>query len=92
MMATVHRVPGHVDGNALAGPLSEVFDFDVTTASVRCASCGATAMLAEAMVYEKPHSFIVRCASCDAVLIVVLQKAHSTELDLSGTAWMQIPR
>ncbi len=91
-MATVHRVPGHVDGNALAGPLSEVFDFDVTTASARCDACGATAMLAEAMVYEKPHSFIVRCGSCDAVLMVVLQRADATELDLSGIAWLHVPR
>ena len=91
-MATVHRVPGHVDGNALAGPLSELFDFDVTTAAARCAACGTTAMLAEAMVYEKPHSFIVRCSSCDAVLMIVLQKADATELDLTGIAWLQIPR
>lgn len=90
--STIHRLPGHVDGNALAGPLSEVFDFDATTASVRCAGCGASAILAEAMVYEKPHSYIVRCVSCDAVLMVVLQRAESTELDLSGTAWLRIPR
>ncbi|MCU1514777.1 MAG: hypothetical protein JWO10_1867 [Microbacteriaceae bacterium] len=82
----------HVDGNALAGPLSEVFDFDVTSASARCASCGDTTELARAMVYEKPHSFIVRCSHCDAVLMVILQKTDATELDLRGTAWLRAPR
>ncbi|WP_333937949.1 DUF6510 family protein [Streptomyces sp. HUAS 31] len=31
---------GYVDGNALAGPLSEVFAVDVTPATSRCANCG----------------------------------------------------
>ena len=35
---------GHVDGNALAGVLSELFRFDVTTARMRCASCGDLAV------------------------------------------------
>ncbi len=83
---------GHVDGNALAGPLSELFDFDVTTTSARCSSCRTVAVLARAMVYEKPHSFIVRCSHCGEVLMVVLQKADATELDLSGIDWMRAPR
>jgi hypothetical protein len=83
---------GHVDGNALAGPLSEVFDVDVTTTSVRCTACEDVSVLAKAMVFEKPHSFIVRCSRCDAVLMVVLQKADATEIDFSGVSWMRMPR
>jgi len=40
----------HVDGNALAGPLSEVFRDDITTALGRCTSCGDVSVLAEALV------------------------------------------
>ena len=29
----------HVDGNVLAGPLSDVFSVDMTTATGTCASC-----------------------------------------------------
>jgi ribosomal protein S27AE len=82
----------HVDGNALAGPLSEVVDVDITTTSAKCAGCGDTAVLAQAMVYEKPHSFIVRCSRCDAVLMIVLQKREATEIDLRGIAWLGVPR
>jgi len=63
----------------------------VTTASTRCASCAQIAMLATAMVYEKPHTYIVRCANCGEVLMIVLQKADATELDLSGIDWMHAP-
>lgn len=82
----------HVDGNALAGPLSEIFEMDVTAASIRCASCEDTAVLARAMVYEKPHALIARCSACDGVLMIVLQKHDATEIDLTGTAWLSIPR
>ncbi len=82
----------HVDGNALAGPLSELFEFDATLASARCASCDDVAVLAQAMVYEKPHSFIVRCSACGEVLMIVLQRQDATELDLSGIAWLRVAR
>ena len=82
----------HLDGNALAGPLSELFEFDATTASVRCATCSDIQVLARAMVYEKPKSFIVRCSSCDAVLMVIIHRADTTDIDLSGIAALSIPR
>ena len=41
---------GHVDGNALAGSLAEIFPFDVTAAVGRCAHCGSTGMIGDAMV------------------------------------------
>ncbi len=81
----------HVDGNVLAGPLSELFEFDATSASVRCSTCGDVAELARAMVYLKPHAYIVRCSACDGVLMVLLQKHDATEMDLSGIAWMSVP-
>ena len=34
------------DGNTLAGPLSEVFAVELTTAAGRCRSCGTTSHLA----------------------------------------------
>ena len=81
----------HLDGNALAGPLSELFEFDATMASARCSSCGDVAVIARAMVYLKPHAYIARCSACDAVLMVLLQKRDATEIDLSGIAWMSVP-
>ena len=39
------------DGNTLAGPLSEVFAVELTTAAGRCRSCGTTSDLATFRVY-----------------------------------------
>ncbi|MDQ1572918.1 MAG: hypothetical protein QOH44_477, partial [Actinomycetota bacterium] len=44
----------HLDGNAIAGPLSEIFGADMTMASGRCGGCGDVSPLAMAMVYLKP--------------------------------------
>ena len=43
------------------------------------------------MVYIKPHAYIARCSACDAVLMVLLEKANAREIDLSGVAWMSVP-
>jgi Family of unknown function (DUF6510) len=40
------------DGNALAGPLQDVFRVDVTTAVGRCTACGRTAPMAEVRVFR----------------------------------------
>jgi hypothetical protein len=40
------------DGNALAGPLQDVFRVDVTTAVGRCTACGRTAPMAEVRVSQ----------------------------------------
>jgi len=80
----------HVDGNVLAGPLSEIFSADMTTASGTCSSCGDASPLATSMVYLKPKTFIVRCHVCDAVLLTITQTSTQTRLSLSGMASLTI--
>ena len=55
----------HLDGNAAAGELSEVFALDVTTAVATCAGCGTTGPVAQAMVYEAGMGTVLRCPACD---------------------------
>ena len=40
------------DGNALAGPLHDVFCVEVTTAIGRCTNCGRTGPMAEVRVFD----------------------------------------
>jgi ribosomal protein S27E len=82
----------HVDGNALAGPLSEIFLTDMTSASGRCAGCGDISPLAMAMVYTKPKAFIVRCHVCDSVLITLIQSSDRNWIDLEGLTALTIAR
>jgi ribosomal protein S27E len=81
---------GHVDGNALAGELSELFRFDVTTARLRCATCGDLAVLARAMVYGGEQGLVVRCGACGDVLMVVVQMGDRTRIHLRGAAWLEV--
>ena len=81
----------HVDGNAQAGPLSELFRFDLTTTSGECRHCGDVTVLARAMVYLDPSGYVVRCCSCDEVLHTVVTGPQRTWLDLSGISGLQIP-
>jgi hypothetical protein len=80
-----------VDGNVLAGPLSEVFSADMTIATGTCASCGDISPLATSIVYLKPKAFVVRCHVCDAVLMTIIQSSSDTRIALSGMASLTIP-
>ncbi|MEO8906658.1 MAG: DUF6510 family protein [Microbacteriaceae bacterium] len=82
----------HLDGNALAGPLTEIFSFDATTALARCDSCGDVAALACAMVYGGPMGLVVRCSICDDVLLVLVRRPDRDSVTMGGTSWLHIER
>lgn len=82
--------PTFLDGNAVAGVLSEVFAIDVTAALGRCDGCGATGVLAEARVYVDAPGTVVRCAGCDTVLLRVVTAPDRIWLDLRGLAYLQL--
>ena len=63
----------NVDGNALAGPLSDVFAVDVTTVVATCRECGLAAPLAEADVELDSACAIVRCRGCTRTLFTALR-------------------
>jgi Family of unknown function (DUF6510) len=78
-----------LDGNATAGPLREVFSFEVTTAEYACDGCGRTGRLGEAIVYEvRQLGTIVRCPSCDNALIRLAHNREHYLVDLRGTRYL----
>jgi len=79
------------DGNALAGPLSEVFTAEVTTAVARCGGCGQATVVAELAVYGPDPGLVGRCPGCSDVLVRLVRTTDSVWLDLSGTASLQVP-
>ncbi len=82
----------HVDGNALAGPLSEIFRMDVTTVVARCRHCGDQAMLAQAMVFFAAPGTVVRCATCDEVLATLVEEDGMLLLSLAGISALAIAK
>lgn len=78
-----------LDGNAIGGQLHEVFGAEMTTAVGTCATCGATAQLAETLVYLNAMGTIVRCRTCTAILLVVIKRGEVNCVDLTGLTALQ---
>ncbi len=80
----------HLDGNVLAGPLSELFRDDMTTATGRCAHCGDVSVLAEAVVWDAAPGWCVRCHVCGDVLMTLVQTGSRLRVDLRGVTALEV--
>jgi hypothetical protein len=78
-----------LDGNAIAGVLVDVFGAEMTTATGTCAACGETAQVAEFAVYVRAPGTVVRCRTCDNVLLVLATIRGVTCVDLRGLAALE---
>jgi hypothetical protein len=74
----------HLDGNVAAGPLRELFAREVTTAVATCDACGNSGPLAAAMVYGETMGTILRCATCEQVLLRFAETPRGIRLDMRG--------
>lgn len=79
------------DGNALAGPLAEIFAVDMTSAIGRCTGCKATGPLARLRVYGPAPGFVARCPDCGQVMLRLVRSSTDAWLDVRGTISLQIP-
>jgi hypothetical protein len=75
-----------LDGNAIGGLLAEVFGTEMTTAVGTCGSCGSVSQVAELAVYMPRLGTVVRCRSCDCVLMVFTSVRGVVCVDLMGLA------
>jgi Family of unknown function (DUF6510) len=73
-----------LDGNAIGGLLHEVFGTEMTTAVGTCTTCGTSAPMAETVVYLRAPGTVVRCRTCTAVLMVVVQRGEQQCVSLGG--------
>lgn len=86
-LAVAYADGGYEDGNALAGPLSELFAVDVVSAEGRCTGCGTTGPVAQLRVYGPGAGpgLVARCPVCGQVVLRVVRGEDSAWLDLRGT-------
>jgi hypothetical protein len=75
-----------VDGNAIGGLLHEVFGTEMTAATSTCGNCGAARQVGRLAVYRQAPGTVVRCPSCDSVLMVLARIRNRTVVDLLGLA------
>jgi hypothetical protein len=83
----------HLDGNDMAGALSEIFAVDVSAATAPCASCRRVNVVAELRVYGGPSApgLVARCRGCDEVVLRLVCGPSAAWLDLRGTTALRIP-
>jgi hypothetical protein len=78
-----------LDGNALAGALSQLFLPELTDARATCAGCGAVRALGTARLYRGAGE-VLRCVSCDAVLLRLVSAPGRVYLELTGIRCLEL--
>ena len=73
-----------LDGNAAAGILSEVFVPDITTTRAMCANCGTIRPFGELPVYGQNMGVVMRCPTCDTVVLRVARTPRQLLVDPTG--------
>jgi hypothetical protein len=87
-----HYSASRLDGNAAAGLLQEVFVHELTDARGECAGCGAIGELGTQHLYMAPRSpgAVLRCASCESVLMVIVHAGGRFRFALQGFLWLEM--
>ena len=79
-----------LDGNAATGMLQQIFPFDMTLAQATCTGCGITNAIGATAAYMHGMGTILRCPSCESLLIRVAQAKGRIFLDMRGVHVLQI--
>lgn len=86
-----HAPVSIVDGNAVAGMLTDVLAGDPTRVELTCGHCAARVPLAETVVEREPTSAIVRCRTCTHTLLTLLDSPEAIVVRVGGLE-LRIPR
>jgi hypothetical protein len=70
--------------------IQEIFPFEMTLVQITCTGCGVTNAIGELAVYMHGMGTVIRCPSCDSVLIRVVQAKGRSWLDMRGVRVFQI--
>ena len=81
-----------LDGNAAAGLLEELFGRDMTMSLSLCANCGKQGELATSHAYVEVPGVVLRCASCEAVMLCIVEAPDAYYVDARGMRNLRIPR
>ncbi len=73
-----------VDGNAAAGFLDQLFTFEITAAVVTCDGCGRDTPIGALHVYDLEMGAVLRCPSCDHLMISATRLREIWRVDLRG--------
>ena len=78
-----------LDGNAIAGMLTEVFAHEMTTAVVTCGNCGAAMAVGATHVF-RGAGIVLRCPHCDNALVKIVEGGTRMWMDFGGMQTLEI--
>lgn len=81
-----------LDGNAAGGVLGAIFPFEMTVADGTCIHCGATSEIGAVVAYMSGIGTVLRCPSCEQVLIKIVESDRYYWLDMSGVRSLRITK
>jgi hypothetical protein len=81
-----------LDGNAVAGPLEQVFGADMTAADCECAGCGRVGELGTLLAYTNAPGVVLRCPACSAVMLRMVETPRGTLIEAKGLAYVRLMR
>lgn len=79
-----------LDGNAVAGLLTEIFGSDMTVADCECAACGRHDQLGGTRAYVNAPGVVLRCAGCGAVMIRIVETPRGRLVEAKGLAYVRL--
>jgi len=79
-----------LDGNAAAGALQAVFGREMTLAVATCDACGTPDDIGGLVAYIRAPGIVLRCRSCDNVLLRVVHARGRYWIDLRGVRSLRI--
>ena len=79
-----------LDGNAAAGMLRELFVRDMTAAMATCRGCGSVGPIGGLLEYGHEMGIVLRCATCEGVVLRLVHAPNALRLDPSGMALLTL--
>ena len=80
-----------LDGNGVAGTLTEVFGAEVTMIARTCGNCGTTAAVGAHRAY-RGAGLVLRCPGCADVAIRIAQLPDRNVVLVRGSWSVELPR
>jgi len=81
-----------LDGNSLGGMMLQMFGVEMTTSETECAHCGAGNEMGALIVFNQAPGIVVRCPSCEQVMVRIVQTPGAIYLDARGAMYLKIVR
>ncbi len=80
----------HVDGNAMAALLHDLFGEEMTDSHGCCDVCGTISLLAQLVVYRQAPGDVMRCPACGTVLMVAVSRPEGLRVTFQALRWVEL--